>query len=74
MKKPRLSTVPARTDLTDREFCKIIGGLIGAMVQMGDRDDVRNAVRWWAETDEAWKLFDVLPLVVDSTLDSLKGR
>ena len=45
---------PARTDLTDRECIRLIGGLIGGLTQMADVDTVRAAVRWWAETDEAW--------------------
>ena len=52
-KKP-LSKEPRRTDLTDRECCSIIGGVIGGLASCADIESVRNAVRWWAETDEAW--------------------
>jgi len=50
----RLSVLPAREDLTDRECAKILGSLIGGLVQMAPAENVRAAVRWWAETDEAW--------------------
>lgn len=54
MKSP-LSPLPRRADLTDRECASLIGGLLGSMVQNADIESVRNAVRWWAETDEAWE-------------------
>lgn len=50
-----LSPIPARADLTDREFADILGGLIGGLLHRGDLDDLRNAVRWWAEKDECWE-------------------
>lgn len=53
-----LSPIPARTDLTDRECSKIIGGLIGSLCQMADEQAVRRAVRFWAETDELWKAIE----------------
>lgn len=40
--------------LTDRECAKILGGTVGALLDMAPPSAVRNAVRWWAETDEAW--------------------
>lgn len=45
---------PARTDLTSRECSKLLGGMIGNLSQMASLLDIRTAVRWWAETDEAW--------------------
>ena len=46
---------PARTDLTDRECSRIIGGLLGSLVgNAPDVETVRRAVRWWAETDQVW--------------------
>ena len=51
----KLSTEPARTDLTDREVAKILGSLIGGLCTMADERTVRNAVRWWSESDEAWQ-------------------
>lgn len=45
---------PARNDLTSRECAKIVGGTIGVLLQMADASAVRDAVRWWAETDSAW--------------------
>lgn len=54
MKRP-LSPAGRRADLTDRECASLIGGLIGALVQNSDVETVRNAVTWWAETDEVWE-------------------
>ncbi len=51
-----LDSRAARTDLTDRECAKLLGACIGGLVQMASLDDVRRAVRWWAENDEAWML------------------
>lgn len=51
MKRPKLTTEPARMDLTDRECSKLLGGTIGALLQMATMNDVRNAVRWWAGLD-----------------------
>jgi hypothetical protein len=50
----RLSPEPARTDLTDRECCKLIGGTLGCLMQMADPDSVRRALQWWAENEQAW--------------------
>lgn len=55
MSKP-LSPEPART-LTDRECVKILGGTIGGLVDMADVETVRNAVRWWAESEDGWTIF-----------------
>ena len=52
-----LDPSPARTDLTSREFARILGGLLGGLVLLGDLEDLRTAVRWWAETDLAWESF-----------------
>lgn len=49
---------PARTDLTSREFARILGGLLGGLILLGDLGDLREAVRWWAETDAAWQGFE----------------
>lgn len=46
---------PARTDLTDRECTKIIGALLGGLIQMTTENELRAAVRFWAETDKAWE-------------------
>lgn len=54
--KIHLSNEPARTNLTDRECAKLLGGTIGALVQLSDIETVRRAVEWWAHTDEAWTL------------------
>lgn len=51
-----LSKEPARK-LTDREVAKILGSLIGGLCEMASIDDVRNAVAWWAEEDDAWEMF-----------------
>lgn len=53
-----LDTTAARTDLTSRECAKLLGGSIGGLVEMASIEDVRQAVRWWAETDAAWTLFE----------------
>ena len=50
----KLSPEPTRTDLTDRECSKLLGSLLGGLCLMSDKQQVRNAVRWWAECDEAW--------------------
>lgn len=50
----KLSPKPARTDLTDRECAKLLGSCIGGLTLMADKQAVRDAVRWWAETDAAW--------------------
>lgn len=55
-KKDKLDARPARMDLTSRECSKLIGALLGGLAQMADVDQLRIAVRWWAETDEAWQL------------------
>jgi hypothetical protein len=43
-------------DLTQRECEKIIGGLLGGLMHMTDIRLLRAAVRWWADSEEAWEL------------------
>jgi len=51
----RLNPEPAR-ELTLRECVKTLGGLIGGLsAGWTDPAVVRDAVRWWAENDEAWR-------------------
>lgn len=50
----KLSPMESRTDLTDRELVKIIGGLLGSLALMTDLETLRSAVRWWADGDENW--------------------
>jgi hypothetical protein len=45
---------PIRHDMTDRECAGILGGLIAGLAQLAPIDQVRNALAWWAETDEPW--------------------
>ena len=57
-KEKLLDTRPARTDLTSRECSKLIGGMIGTLCQMAPMENVRTAIKWWAQTDAAWSLLD----------------
>lgn len=63
-----LSSEAARADLSDRECAKIVGSVIGGLVQMAPIENVRDAVRWWAENDDAWKAVSYLK-VPENTLD-----
>lgn len=55
----KLNTQAARRDLTDRKCANIIGGLIGSLCTMANPEQVKAAVKWWAETNAAWELFKV---------------
>jgi hypothetical protein len=56
--KVHLSEQPNRLSVvTDREIACILGSLIGGLATYCGVDKVRRAVRWWAETDEAWNAF-----------------
>ena len=37
---------------------RFLGGVIGSLVQVAGRETVREAVRWWSETDQAWAFVD----------------
>ncbi len=52
MTKPTLDPRPARI-LTSRECAKIIGSVLGGLVQMSDRETVRSALKWWLENPGA---------------------
>ena len=58
--KTRLDSRAVRTDLTDRECSKIIGGTLGALCQMAEIETVRKAVEWWAEHGEPWAMFQAI--------------
>lgn len=51
----QLDPQAARDDLTDRECAKLLGATIGGLMLMAGENEVRRAVRWWAElSDEQW--------------------
>jgi 2-phospho-L-lactate transferase/gluconeogenesis factor (CofD/UPF0052 family) len=54
----KLNPHPSRTDLTDRECSKLLGSLIGGLCMMADLATVRDAVRWWADSDDAWRAME----------------
>ncbi len=37
---------------------RLLGGVIGSLVTVAGVETTREAVRWWAETDEAWAFVD----------------
>lgn len=67
--KIKLDERCARSDLTDREITKIIGGQLYAFVEMSDIETTRRAVRWLAETDEFWKFLGVTKNELDKACD-----
>lgn len=66
--KPTLSPIPARKDMTDREVAKILAGLMGGLLNMTTLDAIKNAVRWWANTPEAWAIFEAVERSVDTAV------
>lgn len=52
----KLDPRPARTNLnlTSRECSILIGGFLGALVQITEVETIKIAMRWWQETPEAW--------------------
>jgi hypothetical protein len=52
----KLDSRPTR-QLTSRECAKILGATIGGLCDMASVEDVRVAVRWWIETEDAWLPF-----------------
>ena len=63
MKAKPLDSRSARMDLTDRECTKILGGMLGTLADMTDIETLRNAVRWWAETDAAWQALSEVKVI-----------
>lgn len=57
--KPKLSSEAIRP-FTSRECSRILGSIIGGLTQFTPIENVRDAVRWWAETDKAWEALDGL--------------
>jgi hypothetical protein len=53
IKADKLSSEPARTDLTDRECAKLIGSIVGGLLTMAKPEDVRAALEWWAKNFSA---------------------
>lgn len=54
LKVPRLEPEPRRGDLTVREMVSIIGGLVGSLCENAPPEKVRDAIIWWATTEQAW--------------------
>lgn len=55
----KLTTAPARTDLTDRECSKLIGCTIGGLCGMADKETIARAIQWWADNFESSGMFEV---------------
>ncbi len=70
----KLDDRPARTDLTNREITKILGGVIGGLVHLSDIKTVRESMRWWAEQDEAWEQFELLLRYMEKDMETEKPR
>lgn len=65
---PELSTVEARTDLTSRECAKLLGAMIGGLLQMAPLEEIRCAVRWLDVEDAYWDLIRAqTKIVLDAT-------
>jgi len=54
-----LSPYERRNDLTDRECTSIIGATIGGLSDMASKEDLRNAIHWWADNFD--KLYETFP-------------
>lgn len=61
----QLDSRPTRTDLTDRECAKLIGGILTALVQMADVETIRRATRFLVEQEGLWQMFAELKAAMD---------
>ena len=66
---PALDSRAARTDLTNRECSKLLGGIIGVLCQMASTAIVREAVCYWANTDDLWEILAMNPFTADKERD-----
>jgi hypothetical protein len=57
--KIKLNPEEARKDLTLRECTKILGGPIGGLCGMTDKETLAKAILWWAQNFEASELYQV---------------
>lgn len=47
--------------LTVKDCKRLIGSLIGGLTTLADASDVREAIKWWAESDKVWELVNYIP-------------
>lgn len=47
--------------LTSRECERLIGSLVGGLTALADISDIRVAIKWWAENDDAWEMVGLIP-------------
>ena len=45
----KLNSEEARKDLTVREVAKLLGGTVGCLCSMADKETVQQAIDWWSE-------------------------
>lgn len=57
MSTTELDPRPARA-LTSREIAKMIMGLLGGLAQFCEIGEMRRAVSWISETEDAWKALE----------------
>ena len=69
----KLTPQPARTDLTDRECSNLLGAIIGGLCLMSNKRTVRDAVRWWAECDQAWDMMPNNEQVMEAAYNMVTG-
>lgn len=76
-----LTKVYNREDVTDGDLkgidrlaSKAIGGAIAVLEQMAPPENVKVAVQWWAESDEAWEVAqENIPGLVSGSPDDLQN-
>lgn len=73
MAKP-LDSRPARRDLTNRECTILLGSFLGGLSEMAKPETVREACRWWADTDVAWQALCDKQALVDVSGSILRGH
>jgi hypothetical protein len=55
----KLNPEPARKDLTVRECTKLLGGTIGCLCGMADKETIKRAIDWWSMNFESAGLFEL---------------
>jgi hypothetical protein len=55
----KLNPEPARKDLTVRECTKLLGGTLGALCGMADKETIERALDWWSMNFKSAGLYEL---------------
>lgn len=73
MLRARKKAAPKAAPLDENKVILLLGSVLAGLAHVARLPDIRSAMRWWAETDQAWEDLEQIREVRESlTLEMRK--